>query len=108
MGRSHWTIATPLDGERGTIPKGLRSDRSGSNQVWGSHQRARADGRVQAGHVHVLTDAGHHPHEELQLPARGGRQQEGAELQGLHGDRLRLGLQEACTRAPDTVTAATE
>lgn len=36
------------------------------------HQRSSADGRVEAGHVHVLANAGHHPHEELQLPAGGG------------------------------------
>ena len=36
------------------------------------HQSSGSNGRVEAGHVHILADAGHHPHEELQLPAAGG------------------------------------
>lgn len=36
------------------------------------HQCSSADSGVEAGHVHVLANAGHHPHEELQLPAGGG------------------------------------
>lgn len=79
--------------------KQQRRDRARVQSGLGSHQRPCADGRVEAGHVHVLADAGHHPHEELQLPARGWGQQEGAELQGLHGDHLGLRLEEACTRA---------
>lgn len=54
------------------------------------HQGSGADGGVEAGHVHILADATHHPHEELQLPARAGGQEEGANLQGLDGHALRL------------------
>lgn len=59
------------------------------------HQCPGADGGVEAGHVHVLADAWHHPHEELQLSAGGGGEEEGAKLQGLDGDALTLRLQEA-------------
>ena len=60
-----------------------------------AYQGACSDGVVQSGHVHVMTDAGHHPHEELQLPARGRRQEKGAQLQGLDGHPLAIGLEQA-------------
>lgn len=63
----------------------------------GPHQRPGADGRVEAGHVHVLADARHHPHEELQLPAGGGGEEQGAQLQRLHSHTLTVRLEEAYT-----------
>lgn len=53
---------------------------------------------MEAGHVHILADAGHHPHEELQLPARVWGEEECAELQGLDGDTLTLRLEKAYTQ----------
>lgn len=66
--------------------------------LWRSHQCSRANGGVKAGHVHILADATHHPHEELQLPARAGGQEEGANLQGLNGHALRLMLEKTYTQ----------
>lgn len=62
----------------------------------GFHQCPGADGGVQPRHVHILTDAGHHPHEELQLPAGRRGEEQGAELQGLDGHALTLRLEDAC------------
>lgn len=59
------------------------------------HQCPCADGGVEAGHVHVLADARHHPHKELQLPAAAGGEEEGAKLQGLNGHTLTLRLEKA-------------
>lgn len=66
--------------------------------LWRSHQCSRANGGVKAGHVHILADATHHPHEELQLPARAGGQEEGANLQGLNGHALSLRLEKTYTQ----------
>lgn len=68
-----------------------------------SHQRSGTDGRVEAGHVHVLADSAHHPHEQLQLPAGAGGQEEGADLQGLDGHALRLGLEQTCVHTRATL-----
>lgn len=65
--------------------------------LFASHQCSGADGRVEARHVHVLTDARHHPHEELQLPAGSRGEEESAKLQGLDGHALTLRLENACT-----------
>jgi len=61
------------------------------------HQRSGVDGGVEAGHVRVLADARHHPHEELQLSARVGGEEEGTKLQGLDGHTLTLRLKKAYT-----------
>ena len=63
--------------------------------IFAPHQCSGADGGVEAGHVHVLADARHHPHEELQLPAGGRGEEEGAKLQGLDGYALAVRLEEA-------------